>query len=129
MADLYYENGKIRITSHLFVNGQGQSYMVPTIRHITDVRKGKSVVPLVLGVVVGAAGSFYPLFPYSDYVIGAVGSFLVTAYFMAKDRYQIFITTPNGEVKAFETKKEAVFVDVLKSLKRAVASHSVARPT
>ena len=123
MSDLFYENGKIRVTRNVFSNGAGENYVVPNIRHIRDERKGKSLLPLIIGVLMGIAASQGIYFLHSDIILGGISGLFVILYFISKDKYSIFLTTAAGEVKAFTTKDESVFRDVLSCLKRAVSSH------
>ena len=123
MGDLLYEHGKIHVTKNVFSNGSGENFVVANIRHLRDERRGKSLVPLILGAVLGIVANVHKFFPYSDYAISGIGSLLVMQYFMSKDSFVLYITTPNAEVKAFVTKKEAVFFEVMRALKRAMDMH------
>lgn len=125
MSDLFYEHGKIRVTKNVFSNGRGENFMVANIKHLRDERKGKSLFPLVAGAILGIVANVHIFFPYSDYAISGVGSLLVMQYFMAKDTFNLYITTPQAEVKAFSTKKEAVFFEVARALKRAMAAQKI----
>ena len=125
MSDLFFEKGKIRVTKNLFSNGQGNNFFIANVRHIRDEHKAKSVLPLVVGVIAGLVGGFAgPLFPYSELMLSGFGGVLTTWYFLSKDRHAIYLTTPQGEIKAFEHKKEALCAEVLRALKRAVAAHN-----
>ncbi len=124
MSDLFYENGKIRITKNVFSNGQGQNFVIANIKHIRDERRGKTLLPLIAGALIGIVANVHVFFPYSDYILSGFGTVLVTIYFMSKDTFLLHLTTNTAEVEAFKTNKEAVFQDVLKCLKRAVSTHN-----
>ncbi|HEY8963933.1 MAG TPA: DUF6232 family protein [Alphaproteobacteria bacterium] len=120
---LIYEDGKIRITTNVFYNGQGGQFVIPTIRGIRDLHKGKNIWTLIFGLVLIAAASIPPFVQYQREGLGGLGVLLVLWYMTSKEKYTILLTTPAGEVEAFVTKNEQQFKNVMNCLKRAVALH------
>jgi len=119
---LIYEEGKIRITSNLFYNGHGESFVIPNIKGIRDVAKGKKSWPLIVGLVLLALCS-HEWFAHSREVLGGLGTLMVIAYVMQKDKYQILIASNAGEGVAFTTKNEQQHKNILACLNRAWALH------
>ncbi|MBU6236137.1 MAG: hypothetical protein KGQ41_09855 [Alphaproteobacteria bacterium] len=125
MTDTYFEHGKVRVTKNVFYNGKGEHFIVVNISHIRDERKARSLIPLVLGLIMGiVAGVKGDIFPNAEMVLGGLGSLLTTVYFLSKDTYLIYLTVRGVEAEAFRTKNEKVFSAVLRNLRRAVQSQA-----
>ena len=125
---LIYEDGKIKITSNVFYNGQGGQFVIPTIQGIRDLHTGKPVIGLIVGLGLVALASLGPsvlpvLTADSQKMLYGLGAMGVLAYLFSKDTYKILLSTPAGEVEAFSTKDEQQFKNVLICLKRALSTH------
>lgn len=120
---LLYENGKIKITKNVFANGKGENFAIANIKTIRDERIGKSLRVFIIGMTLLIGASIAEFFPYSRYVLGALGALLVLKYFTQKETFEIYITNPQGEIRAFSTKNPVESRDVLLCLKRAVSLH------
>lgn len=120
---LIYEEGRIRITSHVFSNGRGEQFVIATLRGIRDVHKGKSFWPLIIGLILLGLAGWREFFPDSQIYMGGAGALFVLWFLTQKERYKIMLSTPAGEVEAFSTKKEEQHKNVMSCLKKAMAMH------
>jgi len=124
MSDtLIYEEGKIRITKNVFSNGEGDNFVIATIKGIRELHVSKSIIPLFLGLVLIGLAGWREFFTYSQYIMGGLGVVFSLWYFTQSARYRILIITPAGEVEAFSTKDEIQHQNILVCLKRALSLH------
>jgi|GEM_PF-5655083 len=120
---LLYENGKIRITKNIFANGEGEQFVIATIKGLRDEHKGKPTGLLVMGLILIALAITIQPFPYSQYAMGGVGAFFLALYMFSKENWRLYLTGPQGEAEAFRTRDPEVFRDVSRTLKKAIAAH------